>query len=398
MKKSIFICMGLLAILVGAGCGPKVIAQLSSADTPANHYFQGMKLIEECKAEEALARFVRALELDSEYAPAYAGQALVVAKSAAMVVDAEHKELDVKRFRILLKTALSRSDNDTDRFLVCTSAVRAETIAKGEDWLHAAEGWFDRGEGLKNVEEEALPYYRKKEALDYFMAVAWVEGGEYDDARTRLEAVNQNEPDIWHKQADNLYASVQKIEWAMTQHTVTDVATVIAAKKKVSRADVAALLTTELELERLFKGRLAASKSSGLDFVPADVANHPFKAEIISVLKWNVRGLEPVNDAATRAYLFKPEGALTRKAMALVLEDVLIKITGENALGTRFFGQDTSPYPDVRPTDPWYNAVVNAVSRNFMETRITGEFRPDEDLDGADLLLAVARLRNALIN
>ena len=82
--------------------------------------------------------------------------------------------------------------------------------------------------------------------------------------------------------------------------------------------------------------------------------------------------------------------------MALALEDVLIKVSGDETLANKYFGQESSPYVDVKPTAAYYNAVVNVVSRNLMETDLTGAFRPDDDLDGAELLLAVVRLRNAV--
>ena len=86
----------------------------------------------------------------------------------------------------------------------------------------------------------------------------------------------------------------------------------------------------------------------------------------------------------------------SRKEMALALEDILIKVSGDESLANKFFGQTSSPYGDVKPTEAYYNAVVNVVSRNLMETDLSSAFRPNDDLDGAELLLAVVRLRNAV--
>ena len=72
---------------------------------------------------------------------------------------------------------------------------------------------------------------------------------------------------------------------------------------------------------------------------------------------------------------------------------VLIKLTGDERLASVFIGQEKSPFPDVHPTSPWYNAVVNAVTRGLMETELSGEFRPDAPADGAEVLLAVRVLK-----
>ena len=74
----------------------------------------------------------------------------------------------------------------------------------------------------------------------------------------------------------------------------------------------------------------------------------------------------------------------------------MTKITGDEHIATAYFGQNRSPYPDVSPSSPWFNAVMNAVSRNLMESELSGAFRPEETADGAELLLAVLRLRDAM--
>jgi hypothetical protein len=144
-------------------------------------------------------------------------------------------------------------------------------------------------------------------------------------------------------------------------------------------------------------GRIAVpGKNPKAGFTPADVTNNPFKAEIMIVLNWGLRGLEPKFDQKSRAYLFYPNGPIKRKELAFILEDLLTKITGDESIATAYFGQNRSPYPDVPPSAPWFNAVMNAVNRNLMESGLSGAFRPDETADGAELLLAVLRLRDAM--
>ncbi len=66
----------LLAVLV-AGCGPEAIVLRSGLDTPAQHVANGNRFLKNGKTGAALREFVRARELDPEYAPAYVGLAII---------------------------------------------------------------------------------------------------------------------------------------------------------------------------------------------------------------------------------------------------------------------------------------------------------------------------------
>lgn len=396
MRNAKLLLTGLMAVLLLAACTPKGAEPLSVEDTPPNHYLRGMELIDQGKAAEAGRRFARALELDPKYAPGFAGQALVSALGVASQVDADHRKIELDKFRELLDKGYSKAKTPADKFIVAVTAVRAETAAKDAKWIKAASKWYDKGHVIKDVNEDSLPYYRNVEVLDYFMGAAWLEADEYHKAKDALGKVVSKDVGKWHQKANALYARVQKIERAIANYTVTDVSKAIAAKEEVSRADLVALLVNELNLDKLFAGRLSAKPVPEASFEPADVVDHPFKVEIVDVLKWNVRGLEPEYDATTKAELFHPGDPVSRKEMALALEDILIKVSGDESLSNKYFGQETSPYGDVKPTEAYYNAVVNVVTRNLMETDLSGAFRPDDNLDGAELLLAVVRLRNAV--
>lgn len=385
---------GLMAVVLLAGCGPKGAESTSPEDTPPNHYLRGMELVDAGRLAEAQVRFARALELDPKYTPGFVGQALVGAMNVEVQPDANHRGIELDKFRSLLDKGYAKAKTPADKFIVAVTGIRVENAAKDAKWIKDAEKWHAKGRVISMIDEGALPYYRNVEALDYFMGKARFEAGEYAEAKELLGKVVGADEGKWHRSANDLYARIQKIEQAIANYTVTGVSRVIAAKDAVSRADVAALIVSELDLAKLF-GKLAVLDSKA-DFIPADVADHPFKAEIAEVLKWNIRGLEPVYDDTAKAELFKPAEPVSRKQMALALEDILIKVSGDESLSTKYFGQETSPYGDVKPTEAYYNAVVNMVTRNLMETDLSGAFCPDDNLDGAELLLAVVRLRNAV--
>ena len=105
-----------------------------------------------------------------------------------------------------------------------------------------------------------------------------------------------------------------------------------------------------------------------------------------------MRGLENYPDSN-----FHPAELVTRAAYAMMLEDVLIKVTGDNALATRFIGS-RSPFPDLRPDLPYFNAVMVVTSRSIMEVKdlTTGEFAPLKSVAGVDALLMIRKLKDEL--
>ncbi len=398
MRKYLIFFTSLLLILSLAGCGKKVKPQ-SIEDNPAHHYLMGMELIDQGLPDKAFVRFERAVALDDEFAPAIAGKALVYAMRAEAESDKEYSAVDAERAIDQFDRAVREARRDrSQKFSVYITGIRVYTHIATRGWLQRAEDLCaDAKLMIKYVKEEDLPYYRNTEAVHYFMGAAYFKGGEFRKAEDSLGLVLASSPGKWHDKANALYNRAQKILRAMSNYTLTDVAKQIAVKEEVDRADVAALLVDELHLDRLFAGRIPVpNQKHEADFVPADVVHHMFEPEIMTVLKWNVRGLQPIYDSKTRAELFFPKKPMTRKELALVLEDVLIKLTGDDSMSTQHMGQSKSLYPDVKPTDACYNAIVTVVNRNLMETDLSGAFRPNDSMDGADLILSLMRLRNIM--
>ena len=104
--------------------------------------------------------------------------------------------------------------------------------------------------------------------------------------------------------------------------------------------------------------------------------------EILTVLKWNLRGLEPTYDKATGAYLFGGNNAVKRGEMALLLEDVVIKMSGDEKMASAYLGHDKSPFFDIQPTSHFYNAVMNVTTRGLMEGETGGVFRVYDPVSG----------------
>jgi hypothetical protein len=161
----------------------------------------------------------------------------------------------------------------------------------------------------------------------------------------------------------------------------------------------------ELKIDVLYKKRTpktfdtsfkdpekAAQASQPVKRTAKDIANHPLKVDIEGILDIGVRGLE-INPQGN----FQPADFLNRAEYALMLEDILMKVTGDNSLATKFIGS-TSPFPDLRSDLPYFNAVMVVTSRGIMEATdiTTGEFAPLKPVAGVDALLIIRKIKEEL--
>mgnify|MGYP003961319023 CR=1 FL=1 len=392
-------CIALVALLVGfglSGCASPPKQGVGVLDNAWQQYSQGMAVLEESRTQDAQRKFDRALSLVEDFSPAMAGKSLLLAIRASGQGEAGHRMVDEKMARDWLVKAKDNADSPEDRYIYNVTAIRLNFVLKGDDWLNRAKDHHRAAMGIKDLESSKLPYYLNRQAADYFMAVA---NYRYDfrTAEPLLKKlVGGKEGGKWIKRANTIYKRVHEITRAASYHTLSGVALQIAILDGVSRGDVAALLVSELKLDSLFAGRIRTRSQEKLAaFTPADILDHPFKDEIATIMKWNIRGLTPLYDATTRAQLFKPQLTVSRKELALTLEDILIRITGQDNIATQSIG-DRSPFPDVKSTVGWFNAVMTVSTRGLIKPELSGEFRPNDPVSGADLLLAVVTLRNVL--
>lgn len=395
-----FLMLCLFTVFFVSSCEkPQMIKCTLPEDNPQHHYVRGMEAIEQGRLDVAKEKFERAIYCDDTFYPAYGGLAIISAYRVVQQKDPGYSAVDRQRAIDYVENRGARAITEEDKFDHFLSVIRVDTIMDGVDWLDKAESAYRLAKELK-VDERKLYYYQGTEALDYFMGLAYVEATEFQKAREKFASVlNAKREGKWHEKADKAWKKMDKIVQAMAGITVGDVGKKIALKDSITRADLAALLVDELKIDKLFAGRIPVQ--SQLDkmkpeFIPADMLNNPFRDEIQTILKWKVRGLEPKYDETTKAYLFKPSHVVKRGEMAFILEDVLIKLTGDEKIATAYFGHEKSPFPDIRPTSPIFNAVMNMTTRGIMVGELSGEFRPDDPVTGADALLALRVLKQRM--
>ena len=361
-------------------CAPQLRKPGGELDTPEHHAFTGERLLAENNYDQARREFELALELAPYFSKAHAGMALAKAYQGDLQ-GASQAMLDAWKY----------AKTKEEKLFIHVGRIRLLTLARADkDWLAQAREEF--GDAVKLDPRHAAAYYYMGDA--YKTALDFAQAGQM--FKKVLEINNE-----FVKEADGGWNLVQKIQRAMPG-TITGKK--IALLPSISRADAAALFMEEMKIDNLYKKRtLKTFDTSYKDpeqvrgapaapSMPDDIKDHPLRADIEGIIGIGVRGLETYPDG-----LYHPEEFVNRAAYAIMVEDILIKITGDTALPTKFIGQ-ASPFPDLRPDLPYFNAVVTLTTRGIMEAKdfTTGEFVPLGPVPGVDALLIIRKFKEEL--
>jgi len=382
--RKIFIMLAAISLLFLYACGPKAMAPKAELDTPEHHVVNGNKLLKTGKIDAAFREFNRAKELNPKFSPAYVGLGLV-----------EGLKDDFKNSLKTMKKARKYARGDEQKIAVNVGFMRLYIMGKenvDKNWLKLIEKEFDKAVLISK--DVSAPYfymglaykmsYKFRQAVDQFSRVLELDNG-------------------YIAEADKEYALVQKIERAMPG---SKIGKKIALVEKITRADVAALFIEELKVDEIFKKRVQkkfdpAFKSpekqleteTSVKILPAtDIDDHVLKADIDAVIEIGIKGLQPFPD-----HTYKPYQTITRAEFAMMIEDILVKLTGVDDLATRFIGS-VSPFPDLRNDLPYFNAVMICTTRGIMVAKdlATGEFDAIGPVSGADALLSIRMLKSQI--
>ncbi len=381
MNRPLMLVFLFACALMIVACGPKARAPEGQMDTPQHHTFTGMKMLDQEKFEDARRSFDLALSMDRKYSKAYTGLGLVETFTGNYQAALDNLDKGAKYAK-----------TDDEKLVSATGKMRYHLIGKQDKkWLDLCKEEFDA----------AVRIDEKYSAAYYFMGLAYKQAHDFNAAGLMFAKVLDLKGDYVGK-ADAEWKFIQKVQRAMPG---SEAGKQIALVEKISRADAAALFMEELRIDALYKKKTpktfdtsfkdpekAAQGSKPVVITAKDIADHPLKADIEGILAIGVRGLE-VDPTGN----FQPAEVLSRAEYAMMLEDVLIKVTGDNALATKFI--DTkSPFPDLRSDLPYFNAVMVVTSRSIMEAydMSTGEFAPTRPVPGVDALLIIRKIKEHL--
>ena len=368
--------VGLIAML--AGCGAKPIKEESVLDTPDNHFSQGMREFDRGNLDLAMGEFQRAMALDPDYAEAYSGMALVYAEQG-----------NFKEAHDFADKGISKNKDSMEARIIKGRVITKER--KGDDWVEKAVKEFEKAAEI-SPNSDKPPYY---------MGITYKEGYFFGEAANAFSKVIEMKGE-YSGAADAEWAVVQKIQRAAPG---TKVGKEIALIPEIDRADLAVLLMEELKLleilekkrERVYDTGFKAPDDPTKMQQPeaekladvTDISDHWARNWIKDIVE--ARGMDVFPD-----HTFRPDELITRANYAMIMQNIMIKATGDQTLATKYIGQSSS-FPDVNPSHYAYNAISLMVDRGIMAAdKMTGEFRLSNHMSGADALLIIREFQNAI--
>lgn len=335
------------------------------SDTPAHHYTVGMKFLETGELGRAEAEFERASRLSPDYAPAYEGLGLA---------------------------ALARKDfSKAEAFLKKSKSKDAKYVPAhlGLAKLYMAKGELD---SARDAAERAVDLAPKNAIPRILLGQVHLNAFEFGRAETSFARALELEPT--NREARREWDRSVRIRQAAPG---TLVGKRIALADPITRGELAALLATELGVEKhVRRRRPELFDASFRPPVPpgpprsdppalTDIAQHWARNAIELVMRLNL--MEGYPDRT-----FRPDEPVTRAGLALTLEQVLAVVTNNPRLKTQHVGQQ-SPFPDVRSDHFAFNAAVIVTTQGLMEAeRPSGAFRITRSVSGSEALLAMRKL------
>ncbi len=290
-----------------------------------------------------------------------------------------------------LEKAIHEDKSFTDAYIVRGRVAAAEGVSREistDDWLPIALKAY--GQAAKLEPERPDIYFHRGRTL--------LKANQLESARMAFTEVIKLNKGPLVKEAMVEVERIQAIERA-SPGSVLGIK--IALVDAITRAELAVLLLEELRLAELMEQRGRGASSSEAfappgqepqaNVHPVDAVSSWARPWIEEVLALGVPGFELMPDQT-----FRPDEPVTRANYASVTAGILTLITGNPELATMYVGNE-SAFPDVRSDSYAFNAIALNVDRGIISVdKVSGRFRPNDTVSGAEALLIVRELQNAV--
>ncbi len=355
------ICLGAVLPEPASGQLFKKKKAQSSLDTPEYHYRLGVPHLDSGDYRTASQAFRRSVDLDRKFALGWGGLGLT--------------------------TALLGNYSDGKKYVNRGTKL---SPSKAEVWIYHGRYWLANDKApnhlgkAKGDFKKALQLSPGNEAAEYYLGEAFLQGYEFRKAENQFSRVAARKGTM-AQAADARWATTQKIVRARPG---TLAGRKIATKEKITRADLAVLLVVELKIVDLIRRRNSVMPENAAS--ARDIYGNWAEPWIKEVLKLGI--LEPGPDGK-----FFPSQNISRVDFAMLIQRILVLITRDMGLETRYLGESPSRFSDVPSSHFAYNAMALSAERGILKADImTGKFSPRNEVSGADGLLILRELQNSL--
>jgi len=387
--------LALLMTVSLAGCGGPSSKCLLSDDRIGESYLYGMNYLEEKNSILAGGAFKSILACNKRFSPAYSGLAIAYAQIATAGMNPDGKT--VAASLVALKKAQIYSTGNEDDFRSHIAALRAYTTYKSIGWYEQVQNEY-RLAMKTRVEPDKLPYYLGSDSAGYFMGKAYFDAGRIESAMAEYQALYRADRlGRWGRLSQLAFKRSSLILSHIDKAVAGPDVVVLAFRRDVTRADVAAILVGELQVDKLLEIHdVGIGMSRRTSPVPTDISRNPFRGKILKIIRLGIKGLEPSYSAESSSYLFRPRQVVSRKDFAVIMDDIIKRLSVHAPTFRRAPPHKERVYSDVPFGEPWHKAVMDVTSFNLMGSASGSLFRPDEALDGPDVFSAVFGLKQIL--
>jgi hypothetical protein len=331
-------------------------------DSPVPVFEKGLNNWVMNQYSQAEIDFNNAKAIDSTYAPAISGLALIAATKG-------------NNDEALKLAEMAKGMNSKDPYVFIVKALVLETInlknGSPGAWLSEAKQEYSQAISLNEKSPE--PYFHRAHMYKKLFQLS------------EATADFQKIVDLGTRHVSKAQFQLSLIESIQEASPESEIGRKIALSDKVTFHEIGQLLETET----------VGAKTSVSEPPPAMVSDSGTDSTDISL---NINESTITQRGTTLRNLteasLNSRNTITRGEFAIIVEEMIIGITGDTYLKNRYKGASRSRFLDVPASHPAYSSICTTIEKKIMQLKEKQLFGPDKPLTGPDALLITKKLKN----